>query len=63
MKQIGGERSDLFSVSAHELARLTQAVALGLLRPSIEIRHEGTTGGLVRFGSLDDVRRIQDYIT
>ena len=62
MKQIGGEQSALYALSAEELARLTQAVALGLLPAPGAIHPEGTTGALVRFTSPAEARRAQAHI-
>ena len=62
MKQIGGERSTLFSLSAAEKQHLQQALALGLIVQPIETREEGAAALLVRFRSLDDARHVRDSI-
>ena len=62
MKQIGGERSTLFSLSAAEKQMLQQALALGLIPTPIETREEGTAALLVRFRSLDDARHVETSI-
>lgn len=52
--QIGGDQSNLFSLSATELAKLEQEVAQGTLPPPVKINREGPTGGLVRFATVAD---------
>ena len=54
MKQIGGERSELFSLTAAEFDSLQQRVRDGQLPEPHAIFPEGPTGALVRFRSLDD---------
>ena len=62
MKQIGGERSTLFSLSATEKQYLQQAIALRLIAQPIETHEEGSAALLVRFRSLDDARHVESSI-
>lgn len=57
-----GERSPLFSLTACELACLTQAVALNLLPAPFEVRREVRIGVLVRFRSFDEAKRVRALI-
>lgn len=59
MKQIGGEKSELFSLRAAELASFRERVAAGQLEPPVAIHPEGPTGGLVRFRSLDEAMLVK----
>ena len=54
MKQIGGEQSALFSLTAAELASLEGRVRDGQFEEPVAIRPEGPGGGLVRFRSVDE---------
>ena len=54
MKQIGGEQSALFSLSAAEFGALLERVRAGQLLEPHATFLEGPTGALVRFYSFDD---------
>ncbi len=62
MKQVGGEDSTLFSLSAAERRYLQQALALGLIKQPAGTREDGAGGLLVRFRSLEDAKHVQGSI-
>ncbi len=56
MKQIGGEGSTLYSLTAAELERLREAIESDRLHSPVSIHPEGPAGGLVRFHSVEDAK-------
>ncbi|NIJ09342.1 hypothetical protein FHS31_002974 [Sphingomonas vulcanisoli] len=62
MRQIGGENSTLYSLTAAELAAFDAGVAAGQLLPPASVHPEGPTGALVRFASLDEVALVRLYL-
>ncbi len=54
MRQIGGEDSLLFSLTAEELKRLEQRTASGQMPAPLRVFHEGPVGANVRFRSPED---------
>jgi hypothetical protein len=54
MKQVGGEKSELFSLNATEWAALQGRIRDGQFQPPVALHPEGPTGGLVRFRSFDE---------
>jgi hypothetical protein len=56
MKQIGGDASTLYGLTAVELDRLRGVIESGRLQPPISIHPEGPAGGLVRFHSVEDAK-------
>ncbi len=62
MKQIGGDGSALFSLTAAELEKLREAIESNRLSSPISIHPEGPAGGLVRFRSIDDAKLVMAAI-
>lgn len=54
MRQIGGEKSELFSLDAKEFIALEAKIREGQLCAPLVVQHEGLGGGIVRFHSHED---------
>jgi len=56
MKQIGGDGSTLYALTAVELDRLREGIESDRLQSPLSIHPEGPAGGLVRFHSVEDAK-------
>ena len=54
MRQIGGEKSELFSLDAQEFIAMEATIREGQLCAPLVVQHEGLGGGIVRFHSHED---------
>ncbi|MDF0490962.1 hypothetical protein PX554_22825 [Sphingomonas sp. H39-1-10] len=59
MKQICGETSALFSLSAKELAALLGRVREGQFEHPVAVHSEGPMGGLVQFRSFEEAMLVK----
>lgn len=62
MERIEDEPSPLYALTAEELARLSQGVALGLLSNPLSINAQEGTKLTVRFHSAAEAERVRAYI-
>lgn len=59
MRQIGGENSTLYSLTAAELMAFDAGVEAGQLLPPTSVHSGGPTGALVRLASLNEVALVR----